>query len=436
MRWPETNSARSHQCEPMSANAREAPPTLVVHPPVCVVRAQEPVLEIGAVQQVERPGPPAADALARLRTVGSTGRRTARWPAGRCRPRLGQPLRSGGVDRQRLLADHVLPRRQGCLGERQVEVVRRADVDDVDVQVLDQLFGRVEGPPRPELLGRGGRGLPRRGGHSYELGACQPYGARMNLPDEPGACDRGLEAPSGWDRKPNLVHLSSKRWHDFVQTMLYFSLNGDEVVGGLLVADQRGRSAAADPRGGRRHPSGPRAGDGARPLDRRAASRHADRRGARPRHGRQRLDRRPPARRTGLQPRRRGRPGRRPGRDRTLGLRSAISSGRRSRSGRPTSTSRRDRSAPSTGSRSASRSCSTRWAGPRATCAGSGSECRGRSSSTAADPSTRRSCPAGTTSRSRSGSTAATARRSSSTTTSTSWPAASTACTGARPSTF
>ena len=26
MRWPETNSARSHQCEPMSANAREAPP--------------------------------------------------------------------------------------------------------------------------------------------------------------------------------------------------------------------------------------------------------------------------------------------------------------------------------------------------------------------------------------------------------------------------
>jgi len=27
MRWPETNSARSHQCEPMSANAREAPPS-------------------------------------------------------------------------------------------------------------------------------------------------------------------------------------------------------------------------------------------------------------------------------------------------------------------------------------------------------------------------------------------------------------------------
>jgi hypothetical protein len=26
MRWPEMNSARSHQCEPMSANARDAPP--------------------------------------------------------------------------------------------------------------------------------------------------------------------------------------------------------------------------------------------------------------------------------------------------------------------------------------------------------------------------------------------------------------------------
>ena len=27
MRWPVTNSARSHQCEPMSANARDAPPS-------------------------------------------------------------------------------------------------------------------------------------------------------------------------------------------------------------------------------------------------------------------------------------------------------------------------------------------------------------------------------------------------------------------------
>ncbi len=78
---------------------------------------------------------------------------------------------------------------------------------------------------------------------------------------------------------------------------------------------------------------------------------------------------------------------------------------------------------------SASTSCSSRCcARPRASpasCGGSASACRARSSSRPAGPSRRRSCRAGTATRSASASRPATARRSGSTTTSTCWPSAS-----------
>ena len=54
-RSPHTNSTRSHQCEPMSANARDCPAELGVDPPVVVVLGGEPVLQVAAVQQAHRP---------------------------------------------------------------------------------------------------------------------------------------------------------------------------------------------------------------------------------------------------------------------------------------------------------------------------------------------------------------------------------------------
>ena len=48
-------------------------------------------------------------------------------------PSLGdEPARFGGVQGQRLLAHHVLARRQDCRGLRDVEVVGRGDMNNVD----------------------------------------------------------------------------------------------------------------------------------------------------------------------------------------------------------------------------------------------------------------------------------------------------------------
>jgi hypothetical protein len=53
----------------------------------------------------------------------------------------------------------VLACGERSLGKGEVKVVRRADVNDVDGPVADQLVGRVEGPRGAELGGRGLRGL-------------------------------------------------------------------------------------------------------------------------------------------------------------------------------------------------------------------------------------------------------------------------------------
>ena len=114
-RWPVTNSTRSHQCAPMSANARERPAGRRVDPPVVVVGAEQPVLEVGAVDQ-PHVADPARRAPARgpRGRSGSSGRRTAPsrpGPATRARP---HELRgAGGVEGHRLLADDVLARRRG-----------------------------------------------------------------------------------------------------------------------------------------------------------------------------------------------------------------------------------------------------------------------------------------------------------------------------------
>ncbi len=167
---------------------------LLVHAPVGVVGAQKPVLEVRAVQQAKRTGLPARDALARLahRRVVAVDERHGRLPS-RLRRDVDEPLRSGGVERERLLADHVLPRCQRSLGERQVKVVRRADVDDVDVRIADQLFGRCEVPLGAELGGRRLSRLRRRGGDADQPCSRESSRPGVHLADEPGSCNRRAE---------------------------------------------------------------------------------------------------------------------------------------------------------------------------------------------------------------------------------------------------
>ena len=90
MRWPETNSARSHQCDADVGERTRGAAEPLVHAPVVVLRAQEPVLQIGAVQKAQRPGLPAADALACLahrRVVAVDERHRGLEPASRRRRR-------------------------------------------------------------------------------------------------------------------------------------------------------------------------------------------------------------------------------------------------------------------------------------------------------------------------------------------------------------
>ena len=72
------------------------------------------------------------------------------------------------------------------LRERDVEMVGRADVHDVDVGGLDQPLGGVVGELGPEGIGRApavrgsGRGDPDK------ARTCEPGGPRMDGTDEPG----------------------------------------------------------------------------------------------------------------------------------------------------------------------------------------------------------------------------------------------------------
>ena len=90
---------------------------------------------------------------------GSSGRRRARSRPGRAaRRRLDQLGGAGGVERDRLLADDVLAGVERRAGQRQVQVVRGADVDDVDLVGGDQLLGAREAALGAEL----GRARSRR----------------------------------------------------------------------------------------------------------------------------------------------------------------------------------------------------------------------------------------------------------------------------------
>ena len=171
---------------------------LLVHPPVGVVGSKKPVLEVGAVEEAHRAGLTARDPLAGLahrRVVAvDEGHRCVVSRLGR---RVDEPLRAGHVERQRLLADHVLSRRERCLGERQVEMVRRADVHDVHVWIANELLGGVKCSIRAERGGSSPGRLRRRGGHTRQMGAGEKRRASVDSPDEPGPRNGRLD----WHRR-------------------------------------------------------------------------------------------------------------------------------------------------------------------------------------------------------------------------------------------
>ena len=136
-----------------------------------------------------------ADALARLaRRSGSSGRRTGRP---RTRPALGGRVGQRAARRARSSASGFsqmtcLPAAQRGLGERQVQVVGRADVHDVDV------VGRRRAPRSCRRRARRRSRRPRRSARAGEEAAtpddaCRLPGARpsgVDGADEAGAGDR------------------------------------------------------------------------------------------------------------------------------------------------------------------------------------------------------------------------------------------------------
>ena len=162
---------------------------LGIDPPVVVLGAEQPILEVSAVDQPR--------ASSRLPEPG------ARLPHGRViavdkgngdhrRRRAGgseQFICAARVERDRLLADDVPARRERREAERNMQVVRGADVDDVDIVGGDQLLGAAVGPFGAELPA-GLRGTLRgRRGHRDDLRTGKAGRPRVDSPDEPAADD-------------------------------------------------------------------------------------------------------------------------------------------------------------------------------------------------------------------------------------------------------
>jgi hypothetical protein len=181
------------QIAPVRADVRERPRSAAeigLDAPVVVLRAQQPVLQVGAVDQADRAALPGAHALARLahRGVVAVDERDG-GDLARIGGRVRDGLRGERVHRDRLLEDHVLAGGQGGFGERHVQMIGRADVDDIDVVGGDHFLGVVVGALGSERRLRAASGLRRRRRDPHERSPRKPGGARMYGTDEPGPCD-------------------------------------------------------------------------------------------------------------------------------------------------------------------------------------------------------------------------------------------------------
>ena len=206
---------------------------------------------------------------------GSTGRRTAPRCASRVGCDVDEPLRAGDVERQRLLADHVLPRRQRGLGERQVEVVRCADVHDVDAWVAHELLGRVEGSIRAEL---GGRSPGDSGDEAATPARCAPARSAERAWIRPmNPAPASPRSGIGAEPKRDLVQLSSKSCRTSSNPCFTFLGRRDEPAVEPVLPHQRRRALALDPRGGRSHAGRPGSRNRACAFHRRSTGRRAPR---------------------------------------------------------------------------------------------------------------------------------------------------------------
>jgi len=112
-----------------------------LEPPVPVAGTRQPVLQVRPVQQAQGPDVPAAHPSPRVahRGIEAVHERHGGDDGSRGR-QGGEAPRGVHARRQRLLADHMLAGRHRALGQRRVQVVRRADVDDIDVVGFDEFL--------------------------------------------------------------------------------------------------------------------------------------------------------------------------------------------------------------------------------------------------------------------------------------------------------
>ena len=347
--------------------ARDAAP-LGVDAPVVVLGVEQPVLQVCPVDEVHGAAPAGGDAVARLAHGGVEAVRERHGRARRGVGREGrEALRRVEIDRERLLADDVLAGRQGALRQVRVEVVRRADVDDVDRRVVDEGLGALVGRLGAEAAGRLARPLRARGGHAGEDAAGGGDGAGMDGPDEAGARDRGPQGPPrhcAHRHDPpktsddcqaevcGLVALKVVRLRRRI--LLYSADHGPRPRREPRISRRRGERPRAHPERRLGHPRRPRRDDGSGPLHDRPARRRAAGRRAHLRGGRHRVHRRPPPRPARLQPQGGRHPRRRPRARPTRGSRSPTWPAGRSPSWRSTWTSRRAPSGSSGSSTTAS----------------------------------------------------------------------------------
>ena len=161
---------------------------LLVDAPVVVLRTQQPVLQVAAVDQPQRAGRAGAHALARLAhgRVVAVDERDGRDPARARRPRRSAPGRRrrrarSASRRSRACRRPAPPRRAGradgwaCrCGRRRRPAPRRAPPRESNARSAPSAAAAR-------------RALSRRGRRDPdEACACKPGGARMNGTDEPG----------------------------------------------------------------------------------------------------------------------------------------------------------------------------------------------------------------------------------------------------------
>ena len=161
IRWPETNSTRSHQCEPMSAKAREAPPSSGSTRQLSSDGAEQPVLQVAAVEQAQVAERAGADPRARLAhgRVVAVDERHRRDPAGA----LGGARRARRRRRRRARA--ASRRRRACRPRARRGRSGRCrwlGVQTWTTSIVvggDQLLGAGEGALGAELARRASRAL-------------------------------------------------------------------------------------------------------------------------------------------------------------------------------------------------------------------------------------------------------------------------------------